>query len=374
MLSARQISKPTNQERIPTNMKSKLNSIKVGQLASTLANAFKSNFSKLLLVGSVGVGKTASVLSAWKKIAPNIDGDPEVLVENISTASPEDLRGLPVNVNGKAVFLPLRLTEILTTAKRPKLVFLDDLGCAPTSVQCALLHLIHGGVTEAGRVSEHIRFIGATNDKTHRAGVNGIIAPLTGRFSTILEVEPDLDSWSEWALGEGNLPAEVVSAVRFRPELFAVEQVPQGITKFHCPRSWEHAGRLIQDGVTDLPLLAGTLGDEAGLFLSGFVGIYKTLAGLPDKVLLDPKGTPIPEKYEHVWALAGALISRATASTFAPIAQFAKRIGCENGKSNKPEIEAFIIRGLLLKGGAEISSSNDFVTWSLKEAKRVLGA
>lgn len=354
-------------------MKTKLNSVKVGELAKVLVASFKSNFSKLLLVGSPGVGKTASVLSAWKKACAEIKGDPEVLVENISTASPEDLRGLPVNVNGDAVFLPLKLVKKLTTAKKPTLCFLDDLGCAPTSVQCALLHLIHGGVTEAGTISPHVRFIGATNDKTHRAGVSGIIAPLAGRFSTILEVEPDLDAWVEWALSEGNIPASVVSAVRFRPELFASESVPQGITKFHCPRSWEHAGRLVNDGASELPLLAGTLGDEAGLFLNGFLGVFGTISALPDKVLADPKGAEIPEKYELIWALAGALISRVSASTIAPILTYAKRIGTE-GKKNKPEIEAFLAKGIIAKGGAEVTTSADFIAWSSKEAKRVFGA
>lgn len=121
--------------------------------------------------------------------------------------------------------------------------------------------------------------------------MSGIIAPLAGRFTTILNVVPDPETWSLWALGDG-IPAEVVSAVRFRPELFAVDEVPAGITKFACPRSWEHAGRLVASGSRSLELLTGTLGEEAGLFLHGFLGVFAALSGLPEKALLDPKGAP----------------------------------------------------------------------------------
>lgn len=346
-----------------TTESSKANSVSTARLTSVLADAFKSTFSKLLLVGSPGVGKTALVVSAWKQICESIGGDPEVIVENISTAAPEDLRGLPVVVDGVAKFSPLTFIRKLTTATKPTLCFLDDLGCAPTSVQAALLHVIHGGHTEAGRISPHVRFIGATNDRTHRAGVGGIIAPLAGRFTTILNVVPDPETWSLWALGDG-IPAEVVSAVRFRPELFNSEEVPAGITKFACPRSWEHAGRLVASGAKGLELLTGTLGEEAGLFLHGFLGVFATLSGLPEKVLLDPKNAPVPDKYEQRWALAGALVSKASPSTFPQISVYCERLG--------PELEAFATKGAITKDPS-ITASKDFIKWSITRGKEVLG-
>lgn len=55
---------------------SKANSVSTARLGDVLADAFKSTFSKLLLVGSVGVGKTALVIHAWKQICESIGGDP----------------------------------------------------------------------------------------------------------------------------------------------------------------------------------------------------------------------------------------------------------------------------------------------------------
>ena len=110
-------------------MNNSINQIKIGNLASDLATAFKNKIS-CLLIGRAGVCKTAIVQDAWKRVASEIGGDPEVIVDTPACSDPTDYKGLPVVIDGSAVFDPIGLLRRLLKAKKPTLCFLDDLGQA----------------------------------------------------------------------------------------------------------------------------------------------------------------------------------------------------------------------------------------------------
>lgn len=288
-------------------MNNSINQIKIGSLASDLAKAFKSKIS-CLLIGRAGVGKTAIVQDAWKRVASEINGDPEVIVDTPACSDPTDYKGLPVVLNGQATFDPIGLLRRLLNAKVPTLCFLDDLGQASEAVQKGLQHIIWAREVEGKRIPDCVQFVGATNARTDRAGVGWLISPLIGRFDATIEVLPDLNHWLGWASTAGICP-QILSFLQFRPDRFAEEPTAEFAKKVACPRSWEAVDRLVKAGLTSPAWLTASLG-TAGVDLHGFLSVYEGLATLPDEVLSNPTKASVPTKPEVRWALIGALTAR----------------------------------------------------------------
>jgi hypothetical protein len=69
---------------------------------------------------------------------------------------------------------------------------------------------------------------GATGNESHhrirrwnredRAGVSGILEPVKSRFTTIIEMEPDVDDWTNWATSN-NIRPEIIAFIRIRRKL-----------------------------------------------------------------------------------------------------------------------------------------------------------
>src|SRR5690606_27326440 len=93
--------------------------------------------------------------------------------------------------------------------------FLDDLGQASPMVQAAYMQLLLARRIDGHVLPDCVTFVAASNRKQDRAGVSGLLEPVKSRFTCIMEIEPDLDSWIDWALGEG-LPAELIAFLQFR--------------------------------------------------------------------------------------------------------------------------------------------------------------
>jgi hypothetical protein len=287
------------------------NSVKVGKLAEDLYLAFKSRISTLL-IGRAGVGKTALVQSAWKKLCSEVGGDPIVVVDTPACSDPTDYKGLPVVLEGKATFDPIGLLRRLLNATQPTLCFLDDLGQASEAVQKGLQHIIWAREVEGRRIPDCVQFVGATNARTDRAGVGWLISPLIGRFDATIEVLPDLEHWSQWAVGAGISP-QVLSFLQFRPDRFAEEPTAEFAKKVACPRSWEAVDKVVKAGLVSPAWLSGAIGQSAGLDLFGFLNVYDGLADLPHRVLNEGEKAPLPQKPEVRWALTGALVAKLNA-------------------------------------------------------------
>lgn len=293
-----------------TKVDTHINRVRLGSLSADLEKSFESNVS-LLLVGRPGVGKTAIVRDAWRKVAQRIGGDPEVVVDTPACSDPTDYKGLPCVVDGHAVFDPIGLLRKLLGATTPTLFFLDDLGQASESIQKALQHIIWAREVEGRRIPDCVRFVGATNSRVDRAGVCNLISPLVSRFDAVIHAEPDLEHWTAWGAGNG-IDSRILSFLQFKPDCFSQEPPQDFATKFGCPRAWEAVNKLLGQGLSSPAWLVGSLG-SAGVDFHGFLAVYDGLADLPEKVLASPKTARIPDlkkEPEVLWALLGALVSR----------------------------------------------------------------
>jgi len=110
----------------------------------------------VMLWGAPGTGKTALV----NELAQECGAHLEVLIG--STLDPIDVGGYLVPHDGKVSCVPPPWAQRLKAeSARPCWVFFDELSCAPSSVQAALLRVI--AERKVGELSLNFRVIAASN-------------------------------------------------------------------------------------------------------------------------------------------------------------------------------------------------------------------
>jgi len=322
-----------------------------------------------LLVGSPGIAKSDII----KHVAVDLLKY-DFMVEQLCTHDVIDAKGLPAIYNREdgtkgADFIEYGNLRKLIDAKSPLVVLIDDLRHASQSVMASWLHIILNREINGKKISEHVRFVAATNDSNHSAGGSSIITPLLSRFATIIHVEPDVDSWKKWAIKAG-MPIELVAFMNYRPqfllnkelklennkEVWVDKQLPKTTTNFACPRTIASVGKWINLGITDLEVLKGAAGESFAAEFLAFYRVYKTLATLPDKAILNPLTCEIPTKMSEKYALAGALSHKATEMNFDNILQYMDRVSTE--------LTVFLIKDAGTRD-SKVLETNAFINWSI---------
>ncbi len=311
---------------------------------------------KTLIKGPPGVGKSDLVESAARAVGADL------LLSHPAVSDPTDYKGMPaVNAAGtEAHFLPFGDLNALIKAQKLTVCFLDDIGQAPHGVQAALMQLILARRVNGHRISDHVVFVGATNDTSHRAGVHSILEPVKSRWDAIVELQPDLDDWCTWALGPGNMPAELIGFISFRPELLNKFEPTRELTNSPCPRTVAAVGRWLNDWNGNLPghameVLTGAAGAGFAAELLGFLQIYRSLPNI-DQILLDPSRARVPTEPAALYAVTAALTRRFNAANALPVFTYAARLPKEH------EV-------LLVKSGTranpDLTSCREFTAWAI---------
>ena len=301
----------------------------------------------VLIKGAPGVGKTDIVKQATDKAGA------ELIISHPVVSDPTDYKGLPFVVKNEAKFLPFGDLNYLIKADNPTVYFMDDLGQAPPAVQAAAMQLILERRINGHKVSDQVTFLAATNRKSDRAGVSGILEPVKSRFASIVELEPDVDEWCRWAI-TNQLPAEIVSFIRFRPALLFDFKASTAMTNSPCPRTVHNIAKLMQAGVSKELCYDAFTGAAGEGFAREFIAFLEVYQHLPDPlaILVHPDAVDVPEDPATLYALSGALAKKADKPSMSAIVKYARRMPVEfsvllvtDSVSNNPsvkETKAFI--------------------------------
>jgi len=280
----------------------------------------------VLVTGSPGIGKTEIIKAAAAAAGA------EIMISHPVLADPTDAKGLPwAAADGKsATFLPFGdLARALAFSGDLFVWFLDDLGQASPAVQASFMQLLLGGRVNGHHLPDNVVFVGATNRRTDRAGVQGILEPVKSRFGTIVELEPNVTDWVDWAINH-NQPVELISFIRFRPNLLNDFKPTHDLTNSPCPRTWEKAAKWIKAGLeadVEFAALTGAVGEGAAAEFAGFLRTFRDLPDL-DVILMSPDRAPIPPKSNPsaLYAVSAGLATKANPQTFAAISKYAERM------------------------------------------------
>jgi hypothetical protein len=286
----------------------------------------------LLSTGSPGIGKSDIIAQAAQQAGADL------IISHPAVSDPTDFKGLPwPNADGNSAnFIPFGEFNRALTANKLTVWFFDDLGQAPPSVQAACMQLFLARRVNGHVLPDCVTFLAATNRRIDRAGVSGILEPVKSRFVSIVELEPDIDSWSQWAFSHG-IPATLIAFLRFRPELLCKFEATADLTNSPVPRTWAHLAKveaLNLPAAIESAVMAGSVGEGASLEYLAFRSMYKSMVNL-DSILLDPAHVTIPSKPSELYATVIGLAHRANSQNFARIATYATRLATEpNAQGN----------------------------------------
>lgn len=282
----------------------------------------------LMITGAPGTGKTDLVGQA------TANADHDLIVSHPVVSDPTDAKGMPWVAADKksAIFLPFGDVLKALTCKKPTVWFIDDIGQASPAVQASFMQPILARRTANGdKFPEHLTFIGATNRRTDKSGVQGILEALKSRFASIVELDVHLDDWCEWAI-DNLMPAELIAFLRYRGQtgsgLLHQFTPTTDMTNSPCPRTWAAVGRMSNMGLSsslEFPAYAGAVGQGAAVEYLSFLKIYRTMPSL-DAIIMDPDGSPIPSEPSQLFAIATGLASKTTNTNFPRIARFITRL------------------------------------------------
>lgn len=316
------------------------------QLKETLIKTTKECL-PVLVKGAPGVGKSDVIAQVAKELKMDL------IISHPVVSDPTDFKGLPGIVEGKAEFLPFGDLRRLIEAKKPTIAFLDDLGQAPAVVQAAAMQLILARRVNGHKISDKVVFIAATNRREDRAGVTGILEPVKSRFATILQLEPDADSWIEWAF-ENDMPSELIGFVHFRPGLLLIKEATADIVNHPCPRTIAYAGKLIKSGLKTLEVLAGAVGEGCAAELVGFMRVFESLPNI-SAILTSPETVKVPEDPAALYAITAALTEKITKDNAGRVLCYANRMPAD--------FSMLLVRDSIRRA-PEIQNSSDFIKWA----------
>lgn len=331
------------------------------QLHALLVAAFEAH-EPTLIKGAPGIGKTDIVEAAAMELGYDL------LVSHPVTADPTDAKGLPWKLDGRdsATFLPYGDLEIALHATKPLVWFLDDLGQASPAVQASFMQLILSRRINGHRLPDHVTFVAATNRRSDRAGVSGILEPVKSRF-TIVELKTVFADWREWAVGHA-VPAPLVAYLSSKPDSLCDFSPTQDITNSPNPRNWAAVGRW-QDRIADDELrvlaFAGRVGEAHAVGYNAFLELLEK-APDPDAILQDPVNTPLPDQNEPsiCYAVALAIAYRADAKTLGAIFTYAERMY----QAEMPEYSTLAMRDSVTKLLAKGVTPSTLPIWKTKIA------
>lgn len=246
----------------------------------------------VMMWGAPGIGKS-SVIS---KVAE--ENNMELIDLRLSQLAPTDLRGLPYVEEKIARFAPPSFLPRTGTG----ILFLDEINLAVPSIMNVAMQLVLDRRVGDYVVPDSWFIVAAGNRVEDRAAVSQMPAPLTNRFLHFT-VEADLNSWKQYALAKG-LREEIISFLNFRPN--QLHNFSKSAIAWPSPRSWEFASQLLDIGLPVSP----AVGDGAGGEFSAFVKLYSKLPDV-EKVLSGDMSVKMPKDPSTVYAVSGALVSRA---------------------------------------------------------------
>lgn len=289
----------------------------IGDAKKYLKKILKQNHMPVLLWGSPGLGKSM----ICKQIAEEFGW--KFIDIRLPLLMPSDLLGLPYPdpTHTKANWLyPSFFPD--PNSKENILILFDEIGNASMSVQNSCYRIIlDRSIGEHYKFPENVRMVAASNKETDKSGVGKFSAALANRFTHFF-IEADLDSWKEWAFQNG-INEKIIGFLNFKQTMLCKEPNIED-KAYPTPRAWEKVSKLLDWGIWDDDVIAGTVGKGTASEFFSYLEVY---AKLPDinKILAGEK-VEVPKEPSTLYALESSLAIKANKKNIENIFNYTERM------------------------------------------------
>ena len=251
---------------------------------------------------------------------------------------PVDVRGIPYTRDDLSVasgamkitsWAPPDIFPSEETHGPRGLFMIDELPTAPPATQNAFLQLLLTRQVGNYKMPDGWSCLAAGNRLTDGASVYQMPSPVRNRLMHY-ELEPSLDAWCEWAL-KNEVNTTLVSFMRYRPNLLYSFKADE--YAFPTPRSWSFVDKRLRltKNMDDSRLFFGIAGAVGTGPAGEFLAFAKIADKLPDidNLIANPSSYMPSEDPAVLYALTGAVASRAKESTLENIMKLGKKIPTE---------------------------------------------
>ena len=305
------------------------------------------------LWGPSGIGKTEIPHQLVKELGP----DWNIIDWRANLHDPVDAHGLPVPdlVNNVTNWLAPSTLPIGGRFGKKGILLLDEINTASIAMQNACLQMALEGRVGEHKLDNDWVCVATGNRAKDKAHVSRVSTALKNRFAHI-EIEPDVDAWTKWALTNG-VDKYLIAFMRFRRELLHKAPIDDNQNAFPSPRQWVKAARYLgHSKELRLHLISSVVGHEAAIECEGFLRVINDLPTL-DEVLKSPDSAKVPSDPSAKYAITSMLAHGANRKTFKPILQYAARLDREF------EVLAAVDAVRL---HPELANTPDFGIWAVK--------
>lgn len=306
-----------------------ISSMSVGRLTEQLSNLYiaaveagtdPKRIPAVFIHGAPGLGKSSAIGQIAENIEKATGKTVKVTDIRLLLMTPIDLIGIPApdSTHQFTDFLRPRMFELEDSEDVYHLLFFDELNAASSSMQGAAYQLILDRRIGTHELARNCFVIAAGNRMNDRSVVNRMPLALANRMMHI-EVEPDYESWSRWAVQNG-INAYVRGYLAFDNAKLYVELEDRSPDDpaFPTPRSWQFVSDLL-NVMSDQPpyklhdLIAGAIGTGTALAFEQFCKVYYKMPSA-DAILEGRELNQLPKEQDVLYALLSVLSFKLTAN------------------------------------------------------------
>lgn len=278
----------------------------------------------ICIESSPGTGKTSVV-----KQAANELGVPLILI-HAPTMLIEDT-GIPWPKENEDYF-SYKLPYWFPKEEQPEGILLfDDRNQVSEDIQKVLANLIQERTLHGFSLPKGWMVISTGNRVKDKTGSRKVLSHLRNR-ETVIEFEPSLQGWTEWAVANG-VSETTVGFINYRPDLLNKYDPDKDINP--TPRAWVEGVDNLLGSVSRehwRNVILGSVGEGAADEYMGWIQIAETMVDL--NVLIkdieqDPKTAYLPSDSMTSYAIISGLAYRANKDNLGKLITYTQRISME---------------------------------------------
>jgi len=332
------------------------------QLKTVILSQFaRTNSVAYLVLGKPGGGKSA----LCREVVAAMGGTEANTIEfNASTRDPVDVLGTPNNRGEYTQWVPPLEFWKLRRGVGKCFLILEELTDGPIPMQNALCRVIQDRYAGSLALSDEL-YIDASGNRTEdNSGANRLTTKLGNRMR-VHTFEESVPAWVKWAL-DNNIDPVLIQFIRYRPKALSDfdPNRPNGINP--TPRSWASVSLIDPALPPDLFFAecAGSVGEAYAAEYVAFRKLYSELVSFED-VVLNPTGTPVPEKLDVQYALVGSLSHNVTPGNVDRVAKYVDRMAKDF--ANMFWLDAS-------RKNTKLKATKPWITWAASNANALMGA